>query len=83
MNVNYALGSPGNLLRKCNHMTAILVSKKILIIGFVWPEPNSTAAGSRMLQLLLFFKDNNYQITFASTAQESELLLGFGSLGCI
>ncbi|MET7029198.1 glycosyltransferase [Sediminicola luteus] len=62
-------------------MTAILAPKKILIIGFVWPEPNSTAAGSRMLQLLHFFKGNNYQITFASTAQASEFSMNLEALG--
>jgi len=45
--------------------------KKILIIGFVWPEPNATAAGSRMLQLIHFFLKENYHITFASTATET------------
>ncbi|MFT4830463.1 MAG: hypothetical protein ACI815_000097 [Psychroserpens sp.] len=62
-------------------MTAILAPKKILIIGFVWPEPHSTAAGSRMLQLLLFCKGNNYHITFASTAQESEFSMDLGAFG--
>ncbi|MEJ1221936.1 glycosyltransferase [Sediminicola sp. 1XM1-17] len=62
-------------------MTAILKPKKILIIGFVWPEPNSTAAGSRMHQLLLFFKRNNCKITFASTAQESDFSLDLKSMG--
>lgn len=64
-------------------MTSILAPKKILIIGFVWPEPNSTAAGSRMLQLLLFFKDNNYQITFASIAQASNYSLDLEVLGIL
>ncbi len=62
-------------------MTAIFAPKKILIIGFVWPEPNSTAAGSRMLQLLHFFKGNNYQITFASTAQVSDFSVDLEALG--
>jgi len=48
------------------------MSKNLLVIGFVWPEPNSTAAGSRMLQLIDFFKENNYKITFVSTAQKSD-----------
>lgn len=64
-------------------MSAILAQKKILIIGFVWPEPNSTAAGSRMLQLLHFFKDNTYQITFASTAQASNYSLDLDALGVL
>lgn len=46
--------------------------KKLLIIGWVWPEPNSSAAGSRMLQLIEFFKLQNYDITFACTAQRTE-----------
>ena len=49
------------------------MSKNILIIGFVWPEPNSTAAGSRMLQLIDFFKKNNYNITFVSSAQKTDI----------
>jgi len=46
--------------------------KKLLIIGFVWPEPNSTAAGSRMLQLINAFLNNKYAITFVSTALKTE-----------
>ena len=46
--------------------------KTLLIIGFVWPEPNSSAAGRRMLQLLNFFLKWDYKISFASTAQENE-----------
>ncbi|HRE78215.1 MAG TPA: glycosyltransferase family 4 protein [Flavobacterium sp.] len=49
-----------------------LGNKRILIIGFVWPEPKSSAAGSRMMQLIAFFKENGGKITFASTASESE-----------
>ncbi len=55
--------------------------KKILIIGFVWPEPNATAAGSRMLQLINFFIEINYQITFASTASETDNSFDLSSLG--
>ncbi len=50
----------------------MFVDKKLLIIGFVWPEPNSSAAGSRMMQLIEAFQEQNYQITFASAAAESE-----------
>ncbi|PCJ97149.1 MAG: glycosyltransferase [Flavobacteriaceae bacterium] len=57
------------------------MSKKLLIIGLVWPEPSATAAGSRMLQLITFFLSKEYQITFASTAQESEHTLDLSSLG--
>ena len=50
----------------------MLKSKTLLIIGFVWPEPKSSAAGSRMMQLIELFQANGYEITFASTAQNLE-----------
>ncbi|MBV7267635.1 glycosyltransferase [Winogradskyella luteola] len=46
-------------------------SKKLLIIGLVWPEPKSSAAGSRMLQLVQLFQNNGYEITFACAAKTS------------
>ena len=46
--------------------------KKVLIIGFVWPEPNSSAAGQRMLQLINSFINNQFEVVFATQAQESE-----------
>ncbi len=48
------------------------MNNDILIIGFVWPEPNSTAAGSRMLQLIDVFQNEKYKITFISSASKSE-----------
>ncbi|MCX2682017.1 glycosyltransferase family 4 protein [Galbibacter sp. EGI 63066] len=56
-------------------------SKKILIIGYVWPEPTSSAAGSRMLQLIDFFKENRAEITFASPAKQSEHIFNLASIG--
>ena len=47
-------------------------SKSLLILGFVWPEPKSSAAGSRMMQLIDLFAAANYNVTFASTAQNLE-----------
>ncbi|SBS26215.1 hypothetical protein MAQ5080_00457 [Marinomonas aquimarina] len=44
----------------------------ILIIGYVWPEPNSSAAGSRMMQLIKTFRAQDWQVEFASPAQLSE-----------
>ena len=46
--------------------------KKLLIIGHTFPEPSTTAAGSRMMQLVGLFQEANYKITFASTASISE-----------
>jgi hypothetical protein len=54
--------------------------QKLLIIGTVWPEPNSSAAGSRMLQLMELFRGNGYRITFASAAAGSEFSADLESL---
>ena len=48
------------------------MSNHLLILGLVWPEPNSSAAGSRMIKLIELFLLNNWKITFASAAQKSE-----------
>lgn len=44
----------------------------LAIIGTVWPEPTSTAAGSRMLQLIELFQNQSYEITFLSAASKSD-----------
>jgi len=49
--------------------------QKLLIIGFVWPEPNSSAAGGRMMQLISLFKAQGFSITFASPAQNSDFMV--------
>ena len=46
----------------------------LLIIGFVWPEPNSSAAGSRMLQLIEQFQKQGFDVTFASAAKTSPII---------
>lgn len=48
------------------------MKKKVLVIGFVWPEPKSSAAGSRMLQIIEQFQKQDFDITFASAAKASE-----------
>ena len=48
------------------------MTKHVLIIGFVWPEPKSSAAGSRMMQLIEVFQSFNYKITFASTCAKQD-----------
>ncbi len=53
----------------------------ILIIGTVWPEPNSSAAGSRTLQLIELFQKENWKITFASAASDSEHAFDVQTLG--
>ncbi|MEX0771423.1 MAG: glycosyltransferase family 4 protein [Balneolaceae bacterium] len=46
-------------------------SQHVLIIGTVWPEPDSSAAGRRMMQLMNLFRSKGWKITFATTASES------------
>lgn len=53
----------------------------VLIIGKVWPEPNSSAAGSRTLQLIDVFMKQGWKISFASAAGESEYRTDIESLG--
>ena len=48
------------------------ITNTLLVIGCHWPEPNATAAGVRMLQLLKFFLKQHYQITFVATMPENE-----------
>ncbi|MFC2109249.1 glycosyltransferase family 4 protein [Bacteroidota bacterium] len=50
---------------------ASIKPQKILIIGYVWPEPNSSAAGSRMMQLIELFLMQKWEVVFSTPAQES------------
>jgi len=59
----------------------MLKSKTLLIIGFVWPEPKSSAAGSRMMQLIELFLSDGYEITFGCTAQNLEFSEDLSILG--
>lgn len=45
---------------------------RALVIGYVWPEPASSAAGTRMLELVHLLINAGYQVTFASAAALSE-----------
>lgn len=56
------------------------MKQHVLILGTVWVEPNSSAAGSRMLQLIELFLSENYKVTFASTAQKTEKAINLTSL---
>lgn len=57
-----------------------MTRKTILIIGAVWVEPNSSAAGSRMMQLVKLFLKENYHVVFASASQKNENALSLSSL---
>jgi O-antigen biosynthesis protein len=49
----------------------LLKNQKILIIGSIWPEPKSSAAGARMMQLIELLSTENVEMVFASSAQKS------------
>ena len=53
--------------------------KTLLIIGFVWPEPNSSAAGTRLLQIIKLFEKHQFVITFASAASETAFMSDFSN----
>lgn len=55
--------------------------KTLLVIALVWPEPASTAAGVRMMQLLQVFKNQGYSITIASAASKSAYSADMAALG--
>jgi glycosyltransferase involved in cell wall biosynthesis len=56
------------------------VNQHVLIIGFVWPEPNSSAAGRRMVQLISIFKEQGFEVTFSSPAMDSDYMVDLDSL---
>ncbi len=59
------------------------LNQSLLIIGKVWPEPASSAAGIRIMQLIDFYQSKECHITFASTAKESEFQIDLKALGII
>ncbi len=48
-----------------------LTTRRLVVIGYVWPEPNSSAAGENMLGLLTAFSGGGWDITFLSAAADS------------
>ena len=55
--------------------------KKILVIGYVWPEPNSSAAGSHMMSILRLYIQQNWQVEFATPSQPTEHMIDLESEG--
>lgn len=48
------------------------MATKVLVIGKVWPEPDSSAAGSRMMQIIDLFQNEGWEITFVTAAAYSQ-----------
>jgi len=51
----------------------------LLVIGYVWPEPNSSAAGSHMLSILRLFKQKSWRVVFATPAQKTDFIFDLSS----
>lgn len=58
-------------------------NKGVLIIGLVWPEPGSSAAGTRMVQLVQVFQEHGYEIVFACAASKSDFSYDLKSTGVV
>ncbi len=54
---------------------------RVLMIGSVWPEPGSSGAGLRMMELMQLFIRQHWQVRFACTAAESEHMADLDELG--
>ncbi len=57
------------------------MQQRVLIIGFVWPEPNSSGAGTRMMQLIELYLKYDCKVTFACAAADSEFMFEVATLG--
>ncbi|NND15414.1 MAG: glycosyltransferase [Eudoraea sp.] len=55
--------------------------RTLLVLGHVWPEPQTTAAGQRMIQLIQSFQKASYNIYFASSAAPSDHSLDLIEIG--
>lgn len=53
----------------------------VLVIGYVWPEPTSSAAGGHMMQILESFLARGWRITFSSPAAIGEHKADLAALG--
>ena len=53
----------------------------VLLIGLVWPEPNSSAAGVRIVQLIQSFLEKDYTVSFACSAARGEFSYPLENLG--
>lgn len=54
---------------------------KLLIIGYVWPEPTSSGAGVRMMELIRLALAQGWRLTFASPAATSEYMVDLHQIG--
>jgi glycosyltransferase involved in cell wall biosynthesis len=53
----------------------------VLVIGYVWPEPQSSAASGHVMQILEAFRQQGWDITFSSPAGHGEHKADLAALG--
>lgn len=54
---------------------------RILFVGFVWPEPTSSAAGQNILSYIETARENQWEVSFCSAAQKTEHCFDLSSIG--
>lgn len=54
---------------------------RVLIVGLVWPEPTSSAAGTRIIQLINLFLSTGHDVFFASAASKSAYSFDLKGIG--
>jgi len=55
--------------------------KKILVIGYVWPEPNSSAAGSHIMSIMRLYLAQGWTVEFATPCASSEHMIDLEAEG--
>ena len=62
-------------------MAAPAGAGRALFIGYVWPEPNSSAAGGHMLSLVRLFLSRGWRVSIASPAAPGEHRVDLPAIG--
>ena len=57
------------------------MGRKVLFIGSVWPEPQSSAGGARLMQLIRLFKSFGFESHYASAAAPSDFASDLAAVG--
>ena len=55
--------------------------KKVLVIGYVWPEPNSSAAGYHILSILRLLKQQDWHVEFSTPSQPTDHMIDLAEEG--
>ena len=76
-----ALTDEGKTLRLQLQKMGMNKPQHLLIIGSVWPEPHSSAAGSRMMQLISLFQSDGWEITFGCAAADTDYMFDIQKMG--